>query len=178
MAIRLDSPGDVIYRAWRVGRGGRRFRMLKFRSMVADADRRGSAVTSAGDNRITPVGHFLRATKLDEFPQFWNVFKGEMTLIGPRPEAPEIVELYTPEQQRILSVKPGLTGPGAISCTVDESMTIPDVGDSAQYYCDHVLARRLKLDADYIRNRSAATDLALISRTVGLMFRALIRKPA
>jgi lipopolysaccharide/colanic/teichoic acid biosynthesis glycosyltransferase len=178
LAIRLDSPGGAIYRAHRVGKDGRPFQMIKFRSMVLGADRLGPSVTARADARITSVGHFLRATKLDEMPQFWNVLVGDMTLIGPRPEAPEIVERYTPDQASILSVKPGLTGPGAIACTVDESMAV-EGGDAADnYYVNHVLERRLALDAEYARNRNVGTDLVLLGKTCQLMLRALIRKPA
>jgi lipopolysaccharide/colanic/teichoic acid biosynthesis glycosyltransferase len=174
VAIRLDSPGSVIYRGWRIGKDARRFRMLKFRSMVVDADRSGPAVTSKVDPRITSVGRFLRATKLDEFPQFWNVLIGDMTLIGPRPEAPEIVALYTDEQRRVLSVQPGLTGPSQISCTVDESMAVLSSEAAEKYYLQHILDRRLAIDADYIRNRSLSSDLALIGRTMGLIVRAFL----
>lgn len=174
VAIRLDSPGEVIYRGWRIGKDGRRFRMLKFRSMVVNADRGGPVVTSKVDSRITRVGRFIRATKLDEFPQFWNVLIGDMTLIGPRPESPEIVALYTPEQRRVLSVKPGLTGPSQISCTVDESMAVLSSEAAEKYYIQHVLDRRLAIDADYIQNRGVFSDLALIGRTLGLILRAFL----
>lgn len=175
IVILADSPGNAIYRSRRVGKDGRPFHMFKFRSMVADADRRGPAVTGQGDGRITRVGHFLRGTKLDEFPQFWNVLKGDMTLIGPRPEVTEFVELYGPDQRNILSVKPGLTGPSQISCTADESMAVLDCEAADDYYIKHVLPRRLAMDAEYIRNRNVINDLALIGRTFGLIFRALWR---
>lgn len=178
IAIRLDSRGSAIYRASRVGKDGRRFRMIKFRSMILDADRTGPAVTSSEDRRITRVGHFLRSTKLDEVPQFWNVLIGDMTLVGPRPEAPEIVEQYTSEQARILSVKPGLTGPGAIACSIDDSMAVLDGDGAERYYIDFVLDRRLALDAEYACTRNAVTDLKLIGKTCQLMIRALIRRPA
>jgi lipopolysaccharide/colanic/teichoic acid biosynthesis glycosyltransferase len=179
IAVAWDSSGGAFYRAWRVGKDGRQFRMLKFRSMVAHADRNGSAVTGTSDPRITRVGHFLRATKFDELPQFWNVLIGDMTLVGPRPEAPQFVKFYTPEQQtQILSVKPGLAGPGAISCTIDESMAVAGGSDADRYYVGHVLERRLAMDAEYVRNRTVARDLALIGRTCQLMVRALFKRPA
>jgi len=174
VAIRLDSPGNPLYRGWRVGKDGRLFRMLKFRSMITNTDCSGSAVTGKNDPRITKVGHFIRKTKLDEFPQFWNVLVGDMTLIGPRPEAPSIVELYTSEQRRVLSVKPGLTGPSQISCTEDESMAVLSSEAAERYYIQHVLERRLAMDAEYIRNRSLTSDLSLIGQTMGLMLRALL----
>ena len=175
IAIHLDSPGKAIYRGWRIGKDGRRFQMLKFRSMVVNADRSGPVVTSKVDSRITRVGRFIRATKLDEFPQFWNVLAGEMTLIGPRPESPEIVALYTPQQRRVLSVKPGLTGPSQISCTVDESMAVLSSEAAEKYYIQHILDRRLAIDAEYIQNRRLLSDLALVGRTLGLILRAFRR---
>jgi len=174
VAIRLDSPGNPLYRGWRAGKDGRLFLMLKFRSMVLNADRSGSAVTGKTDPRITRVGHFIRKTKLDEFPQFWNVLLGDMTLIGPRPEAPSIVELYTSEQRQVLNVKPGLTGPSQISCSEDESMAVLSSEAAEHYYIQHVLERRLAIDAEYLRHRSFGGDLALISQTVGVMLRALL----
>jgi lipopolysaccharide/colanic/teichoic acid biosynthesis glycosyltransferase len=176
ISVWLNSPGGAFYRASRVGKDGRRFQMIKFRSMFVGADRHGPAVTSSEDDRITGVGHFLRATKLDEVPQFWNVLTGDMTLVGPRPEAPEIVEQYTNEQASILSVKPGLTGPGAIACSIDDSMAVKGGDGAERYYIDHVLDRRLALDAGYVRSRNALTDLALIGKTCQLMLRALTRK--
>jgi lipopolysaccharide/colanic/teichoic acid biosynthesis glycosyltransferase len=152
--------------------------MLKFRSMVANADRDGAVITSKTDSRITRFGHFLRATKLDEFPQFWNVLCGEMTLVGPRPESPEMVALYTQEQRYVLSVKPGLTGPSQISCTVDESMAVLSSEAAEQYYIQHVLDRRLNIDAEYIRNRSLFSDLALVGRTMRLILRSFVRDEA
>lgn len=178
IAIRLDSPGGAIYCSWRVGKNSRRFRMVKFRSMVAEADRQGPAITSTADARITPIGHFLRATKLDELPQFWNVLVGDMTLVGPRPETPAIVERYTSDQALILSAKPGLTGPGAISCSADESMAVLGGEDAEQFYLEHVLERRLALDADYVRHRNAMKDVTMVVRTCQLMVHALIRKLA
>jgi lipopolysaccharide/colanic/teichoic acid biosynthesis glycosyltransferase len=174
IAIRLDTPGNIIYRGWRVGKEGRRFQILKFRSMITDADRNGPSISSVADGRITRVGQFLRASKLDEFPQFWNVLKGDMSLIGPRPEAANIVDRYTPDQQRILSAKPGLTGPGQISCTVDESMAVSGGENAEDYYVHHVLGRRLAIDAEYIQNRTAWNDIALIAMTIGVIFRGIV----
>jgi len=174
VAIRLDSPGNPLYRGWRTGKDGRLFRMLKFRSMVTNADRSGSVVTGKNDPRVTRVGHFIRKTKLDEFPQFWNVLVGRSELIGPRPEVPSIVELYTSEQRRVLSIKPGLTGPSQISCTQDESMAVLSSEAAERYYLQHVLERRLAIDAEYIRNRSLTRDLSLIGQTMGLILRALL----
>jgi lipopolysaccharide/colanic/teichoic acid biosynthesis glycosyltransferase len=175
IAIPLDSPGKAIYRARRVGRNGCLFEMLKFRTMVDNADQLGPAVTSSNDRRVTRVGSFLRATKLDEFPQFWNVLRGDMTLIGPRPEAIEFVRHYSPDQMQILSLKPGLTGPSQISCTVDESMTVASDESAEAYYVNNVLGRRLAIDAEYLRNRNLANDVALIFKTISVIFGGLRR---
>jgi lipopolysaccharide/colanic/teichoic acid biosynthesis glycosyltransferase len=176
IAIRLDTPGKSIYRARRVGEAGRRFQMLKFRSMIADADRRGPAISSCADSRITRVGQFLRACKLDEFPQFWNVLKGDMTLIGPRPETPEIVDLYTKEQKRILRAKPGLTGPGQISCTMDESMAVREEARAEEFYIKNVLDRKLAMDVEYFEKRTVRNDIALVGRTIGVIFRGIFHR--
>ena len=111
LLIALDSPGPVFYRGQRVGRHGRLFRLYKFRSMVISADKQGPGITAAGDARITRVGRFLRRAKLDELPQLINVLLGDMSLVGPRPEDPRYVAFYTPEQRRVLSVRPGITSP-------------------------------------------------------------------
>src|SRR5436309_3930814 len=109
LAVRLDSRGSAFYRGERIGLEGRPFRILKLRSMAPGADRVGPAVTIAGDPRITRVGRVLRRTRLDELPQLWNVIRGDMSLVGPRPEHPDYVRLYTPEQRRVLTVRPGIT---------------------------------------------------------------------
>jgi lipopolysaccharide/colanic/teichoic acid biosynthesis glycosyltransferase len=178
IAIRLDTSGNFIYRGLRVGKDGRRFQMLKFRSMIANADRNGPSISSVADDRITRVGQFLRASKLDEFPQFWNVLKGDMTLIGPRPEAPEIVDRYTSDQRRVLSAKPGLTGPSQISCAVDKSMAVSGGENAEDFYVHNVLGRRLAMDAEYIQNRTAWNDIALVGRTIGVIFRGIVHRAA
>src|ERR1700747_2092324 len=123
LAIVLESPGGPFYGGWRIGRGGGRFRMWKFRTMVKNADRTGGSITTRNDSRITKVGAFLRKTKLDELPQFFNLLLGDLTLIGPRPEDPGIVEKYTPQQRQILQVKPGITGPTQLKYTMVEAQS-------------------------------------------------------
>ncbi|HET9997585.1 MAG TPA: sugar transferase, partial [Nocardioides sp.] len=114
-AVSLSSPGGVIYRQVRVGQGGLPFRILKFRTMVDGADRLAANISPAGDPRITPVGRVLRSSYLDELPQLVNVVRGDMRLVGPRPETPEYVALYTPDERRVLEVKPGLVGPSTVA---------------------------------------------------------------
>lgn len=167
-AIKLDSPGPVFYRARRVGRYGQEFRLYKFRSMVADADRRGPGITAAGDRRVTRVGRFLRRTKLDELPQLINVLKGEMSLVGPRPEDPRYVALYTPEQRRVLEARPGITSAASLAFRHEEQLLSGP--DWEQVYRTQVMPAKLALDLDYLDRRTLASDLALIWRTILAMF--------
>ena len=126
LIVILDSPGNPFYGGWRAGKDGKRFRMWKFRTMVKNADQIGSAITTRRDPRITRVGAFLRKSKLDELPQFFNLLLGDLTLVGPRPEDPGITDQYTAEQKEIFKVKPGITGPTQLHYTALEAETIPD----------------------------------------------------
>lgn len=173
LAIVLDSPGNPFYGGWRMGKGGRRFRMWKFRTMVMNAERLGSAITTRRDPRVTRVGWLLRKTKLDELPQFINLLLGDLTLVGPRPEDPGITDRYTTDQRRIFRVKPGITGPTQLHYTVLEAEAIPDGQDAQQFYIDHVLDQKLRLDLDYLNKRTFASDLQVVWQTVLLMARGL-----
>lgn len=162
--VKLDSPGPVFYRALRVGRGGIPFRLFKFRSMVVDADRRGPGITTAGDARVTKLGRWLRRTKVDELPQLLNVLRGEMSLVGPRPEDPRYVALYTPEQHQILAYRPGVTSAASLAYRHEESLlTGPDW---ETVYLQEVMPAKLAVDLAYMAQRSLYTDLHLILRTV------------
>jgi len=161
--IKLDSPGPVLYRGQRVGKDGRPFFMYKFRTMVEGAERRGPAVTYRDDPRITRAGRFLRRTKLDELPQFINVAKGEMSVVGPRPEDPSYVALYTPEQRQVLSVKPGITGPTQLEYRDEASMLQGESVD--EEYVTRFMPEKLKLDLEYVRSRSLMLDLKVLWRT-------------
>lgn len=171
LAIHLDSPGGALYRAKRVGLNGTPFVMFKFRTMVKDAAAIGPPITTARDPRLTRLGDFLRRTKLDELPQFINVLRGDMHIIGPRPEAPEIVATYSSEQRRILAFKPGITGKQQIEG--EESDTIPTGAQASEYYRSHILDRKLKADLDYLEHRTIGTDLALIVKTAGVVAKAI-----
>ncbi len=162
--IKLDSPGPILYRGQRVGKDGRPFHMYKFRTMVLGAERRGPAVTYRDDPRITPAGRFLRQTKLDELPQLLNVLRGEMSLVGPRPEDPTYVALYTPEQRLVLSVKPGITGPTQLEYR-DEASLLQGEGVDEEYVT-RLMPEKLKLDLEYVRTRSLLLDLKILWRTV------------
>ena len=173
LIVILDSPGNPFYGGWRAGKDGRRFRMWKFRTMVKNADKIGSAITTKHDRRITRSGLFLRKSKLDELPQFFNLLLGDLTLVGPRPEDPGITERYTTEQKQIFTVKPGITGPTQLHYTVLEAETIPEGADAQQFYIDHILDQKVQLDLDYLRKRTFVTDLQVVSQTVLLMARSL-----
>lgn len=163
-AVRLNSRGPVFYRARRVGQHGKEFRLYKFRSMVADADQRGSRITRAEDNRITSVGRFLRRAKLDELPQLINVLRGEMSLVGPRPEDPRYVELYTPKQREILQYRPGITSMASFKYRNEEQLLSGEAWE--QLYIDEVMPAKLTIDLDYSRRANLFTDIWLIFRTV------------
>lgn len=173
LAIRIDSPGNPLYGGSRVGKDGRLFRMWKFRTMVANADRVGPGITGKRDARITRLGAVLRATKLDELPQLINLLTGELTLVGPRAEVPDIVARYTAEQRALLAVKPGITGPGQIYYTTDQADAIPEGVAADDYYVEHLLGPKLAIDLDYIRNRTVGSDVKMVGATFGLMVRAL-----
>lgn len=164
IAVRLNSTGSVFYRASRVGRYGKEFRLYKFRSMVVDADKQGPGITSAEDTRITSVGRFLRRTKLDELPQLFNVLHGEMSLVGPRPEDPRYVKLYTLEQREILRCRPGITSMASFKYRNEEQLLSGP--DWEQRYIDEVVPAKLAIDLDYSRRANLLTDVWLILRTV------------
>lgn len=164
LLARIQSPGPIIYRAKRIGRGGRIFEMYKFRTMVANAESLGSGLTVYGDSRITKLGQFLRWAKWDEIPQFLNVIKGDMSIIGPRPEAPEYVKYYTENQKLVLQVRPGITGPAQVA-NRDEEKKLKGQSNPEQYYVTRLMPRKLKIDLDYIEKQSVATDLLWLFKT-------------
>jgi len=164
LAVRADTPGPVLYRARRVGRYGKEFTLYKFRSMVADADRHGPGITAAGDSRVTEVGRFLRRTKLDELPQLINVLRGDMSLVGPRPEDPRYVALYTPEQRRILEQRPGITSMASLTYRNEERMLSGE--DWEHVYIEQVMPAKLAIDLEYARRATLWRDIMLILRTV------------
>lgn len=168
VAVRLSSSGPAFYRAQRVGRAGREFALLKFRTMVIGADKQGPGITVAGDSRVTPVGRFLRQTKLDELPQLINVLRGEMSLVGPRPEDPRYVSLYTPAQQAVLSVRPGITSKASLEYRHEERLL--ESQNWEEVYINHIMPTKLAIDLEYVRQANLWTDLKLIIGTVLSMF--------
>lgn len=164
IAVRASSPGPALYRARRVGRYGKEFTLYKFRSMVANADRQGPGITAAGDSRVTGVGRFLRRTKLDELPQLINVLRGDMSLVGPRPEDPRYVALYTPEQRRILEQRPGITSMASLTYRHEEQMLSGD--DWECVYIEQIMPAKLAIDLEYAQRATLWQDIVLIMRTV------------
>jgi lipopolysaccharide/colanic/teichoic acid biosynthesis glycosyltransferase len=166
VAVVLDSPGSVLFRARRMGYGGRPFEMVKFRTMRVD--NAGHSIAGANDSRITPVGGFLRATRLDELPQLWNVLRGEMSLVGPRPELEEFVALHAEEYREILAVPPGITGPTQLRYAGLEPHLLSLHADPERFYREQLLPDKVKLDVEYARSRSLTGDLGVLARTLAL----------
>jgi lipopolysaccharide/colanic/teichoic acid biosynthesis glycosyltransferase len=162
LAVRLTSPGPALFLQLRVGRGGRLFHIWKFRTMVDGS--RGSAITASGDRRVTRLGALLRRTKLDELPQLVNVWMGDMSLVGPRPEVPRYLECYGPDDWEVLAVRPGITDPASIHFR-DEEEVLARFADPERAYRDVILPLKLALSRDYLRCQSLAGDLEIIWRT-------------
>jgi len=167
LAVKLDSKGPVFFRQERVGRNGKFFLIYKFRTMVRDAPQLGQHFTTQTcDARITKIGAFLRRSNIDELPQLINVVLGEMSLVGPRPEVPEIVKLYTSNQKKVLSVRPGLTDYASLEFR-REGEIMADSADLYNDYINKVLPKKLELQLKYVEEQSLVVDLKLIFKTVG-----------
>jgi lipopolysaccharide/colanic/teichoic acid biosynthesis glycosyltransferase len=163
--IVADSRGGVFYRQVRVGRGNKDFKLLKFRSMASGSDRKGLLTVGGNDSRITRVGYYLRKYKLDELPQLFNVLKGDMSLVGPRPEVRKYVQLYNDTQLQVLSVKPGITDLASIEFS-NENEILGKSDNPEQLYIEEIMPRKLSMNLEYIRTRSFLNDLRIIGRTV------------
>lgn len=170
LIIKLKDGGKVLFQQTRVGKGGKHFKVLKFRTMVMNAEKLGEKITTGNDPRITPIGSFLRKYKLDELPQLINVLKGEMSLVGPRPEVPEYVEYYPEETRKIvLSVPPGITDKASIEF-VNENELLSGSNDPVSDYKNKVLPVKLAYNVDYVKERSLWMDFSLIFKTVVAIF--------
>ena len=167
--VAATSGRPVIYRAQRVGRGGESFLLLKFRTMRVGIA--GPAITGRDDPRITPIGAVLRRTKLDELPQLLNVLRGDMSLVGPRPEDPGFVAGYRPEQREVLSIRPGITSPAAVRYRDEE--TLLNGGDPRveEAYAATIMQAKLALDLDYVRRRNLWSDIAILCQTAAVVLR-------
>ncbi|MCP9488919.1 MAG: sugar transferase [Solirubrobacteraceae bacterium MAG38_C4-C5] len=171
LAVFLDSPGSVFFRSPRVGRSGRPFAMLKFRTMRTGAS--GPSLSAAGDERYTPLGLWLARWRLDELPQLWNVLRGEMRLVGPRPELVQFVNFFPDEYDRILSVSPGLTGPAQLAYA-EEGRLLADVADREGVYLESILPLKVQIDLRYVETEGGVlADLVYLTRTALLPFQRL-----
>ncbi|HEU6453249.1 MAG TPA: sugar transferase [Gemmatimonadaceae bacterium] len=172
IAIAVDGweggSGSVLFAQERVGLRGSRFRMWKFRTMVADAERRGAQLTVGADPRITRVGRWLRRLKLDELPQLFNVLRGEMSLVGPRPEVPRFVALYTEAQRAVLELVPGITDPASIRYR-DEASELARAADPERCYIEEIMPEKIHLNLEYAKIATPWTDLLVVLSTIGLV---------
>lgn len=168
--IKCDSKGPVFYRQTRVGKGNRDFRLFKFRSMRPDSDKLGLITVGGHDPRVTRSGYYIRKYKLDEFPQLINVFRGDMSLVGPRPEVRKYVDMYTPEQMKVLNVRPGITSLASIRYR-NENDILAAADDPDRCYIEQVMPDKLAIDLEYVRHASLWNDIKLIFST----FREIIQ---
>ena len=166
LVISVGSRGGVFFKQRRVGLLGKPFELLKFRSMRQDAEQSGQLTVGDRDARITKIGYVLRKTKFDEFPQLINVLKGEMSIVGPRPEVPKYVKLYTDEQKKVLRVRPGLTDYASLEY-FKESELLAQSDDPERTYINEIMPAKLALNQRYITEKSLSTDLKLIFKTLG-----------
>jgi lipopolysaccharide/colanic/teichoic acid biosynthesis glycosyltransferase len=174
--VRRSSPGPVFFRQVRVGRLDRPFLIYKFRTMFTDADQNGPQITATDDERITPLGRILRNTKLDELPQLINVVKGDMSLVGPRPQVPRFVDEFPLDDRAIvLAVRPGITGPTQLKFRHEEVM-LEGVEDREQYYIENLLPLKCRMDVEYVQNRSAVYDAVILLETTALFTRGTFRR--
>ena len=165
VCIKIDSKGPVFFKQIRVGEKGRNFEILKYRTMVVDAEKMGRQITVGNDNRITKIGGFLRKYKLDELPQLINVFKGDMSLVGPRPEVPRYVEMYNEEQRKVLDVKPGITDLASIRYR-DENELLGTAEDPDDMYINTIMPDKLALNLEYINKSNVFFDIYIILKTI------------
>jgi lipopolysaccharide/colanic/teichoic acid biosynthesis glycosyltransferase len=169
LVVKCSSPGPIFHRARRVGKDGRLFDVYKFRTMVADAAVRGPGVTASGDTRVTRAGRWLRRSKVDEMPQLFNVLKGNMSLVGPRPEDPRYVRSYSQDQLQVLRVKPGITSPATVLHRHEEQMlTGPDWETR---YRNEILPAKVQIELNYLSRRTLSRDLLILAQTAVALFR-------
>ena len=169
--IKCDSIGPVFYKQVRVGRNNMNFQLFKFRSMRVGSDKKGLITVGGHDPRITRSGYYIRKYKLDEFPQLINVFKGDMSLVGPRPEVRKYVDMYTEEQMHVLDVRPGITDLASIRYR-NENELLERVNDPDKYYVEVIMPDKLRINLEYVARHSFTFDIRLIFQT----FRAIVSK--
>lgn len=164
VAVKCSSRGPVFFRQVRVGKNGREFRIYKFRTMVADAEKKGMQITVGGDSRVTGIGRVLRKTKMDELPQLFNVFAGQMSFVGPRPEVPHYVDMYSDYQKNVLRIKPGITELASIVYR-DENDVLAKSEDPERTYIEEIMPEKIKLNMQYMQKMNVFYDIYLIFRT-------------
>jgi lipopolysaccharide/colanic/teichoic acid biosynthesis glycosyltransferase len=165
LLIKLEDGGPIFFIQKRIGYKGKPFLMWKFRTMIVDAEKKGTLITIGKDPRITRVGYCLRKFKLDELPQLFNVLKGEMSLVGPRPEVEKYVMLYTPEQRQVLNLIPGMTDPASIKY-VNENEILAQAEDPERVYIEKVMPEKIKLNLEYAKTASCWRDFLVVIKTV------------
>lgn len=177
VAVLLSSPGPVLFRQIRVGRDGKDFVLLKFRTMRVQAGSEAGSFDAGDTSRVTTVGAFLRATKLDELPQFWNVVRGDMSLVGPRPEVRKWVQIEPIRWATVLAVRPGITDPASLVYRHEERI-LASCSDPETTYKEQVLPRKLALYQEYVRTRTLAGDVVILWRTVVTVVGGLLHEAA
>ena len=163
--IKCSSRGPVFFRQTRIRKGGSEFKIIKFRTMIVDAEKFGGQITPTNDPRITGIGKLLRKTKLDELPQLINVLLGEMSFVGPRPEVPHYVNLYTPDQQKVIDLVPGITDPASIKYS-NEGEILAASSDPEKAYIDSIMPEKIRMNLEYAAKANIFTDMGVILKTL------------
>ena len=163
--VGLSSKGGVFYKQIRVGKNNKDFKLYKFRSMRVNSDKQGLLTVGSKDSRITTAGYFIRKYKIDELPQLFNVLKGDMSFVGPRPEVRRYVDLYSEEQMKVLSVRPGITDPASIKYR-NENDILSSQSNPEEYYIQHIMPDKLKINIDYINTQTFIKDIKIIFQTI------------
>jgi lipopolysaccharide/colanic/teichoic acid biosynthesis glycosyltransferase len=163
--VGLSSKGVVFYKQIRVGKNNKDFKLYKFRSMRVNSDKQGLLTVGSKDSRITKAGYFIRKYKIDELPQLFNVLKGDMSFVGPRPEVRRYVDLYSKEQMKVLSVRPGITDPASIKYR-NENDILSSASNPEEYYIQHIMPDKLKINIDYINTQTFIKDIKIIFQTI------------
>ncbi|MBX7052672.1 MAG: sugar transferase [Flavobacteriales bacterium] len=169
ISIILDSRGGVFFGQIRVGKDEKPFRLWKFRTMRPGSEKKGQLTVGARDHRITKTGYVLRKYKIDELPQLWNVLVGDMSMVGPRPEVPKYVEMYSEQQKKVLSIKPGITDYASL-LYFSESDLLAKASDPERTYIEEVMPAKLKLNLEYVEDHSFGNDLKIIGKTISRIF--------
>lgn len=165
LLVKITSEGPIFFKQIRIGKNGREFKILKFRTMIVEAEKVGMQITVGKDSRITKIGHFLRKTKLDELPQLINVIIGDMSLVGPRPEVPKYVNLYSENQKKILLVRPGITDIASIEFR-NENDILGLSSNPEKEYIENIMSKKIELNYYYLKNISCIEDLKIIFKTI------------